>query len=465
MKKKTFNSTSILIVDDNIDVLDSMELFLKDEFESVHLLSSPAKIFPLLNKERVDVILLDMNFSAGEQSGQEGIKWLSKILEKDPQAVVVMLTAYANVDLAVKAIKKGATDFIVKPWDNDKLVSTLQAASKLSKSQKEVELLKNQQRELNQQHYSQMDLIWGNAPSMLELRKVVEKIASTDTNVLIYGENGTGKELIAKALHYLSDRSEKTFVKVDMGTINENMFESEMYGHEKGAFTDAKEKRIGRFELANEGTIFLDEISNLPVYLQAKLLSALQNRVITRVGSNQQTPFDVRVITASNKNLEEMVDQNLFRQDLLYRLKTIQLEIPPLRERGEDIILMAHHFLEKYRKKYNKPAMKMNQKAEEALKHHSWPGNIRELEHTIEKAIILNDSSILKAKDFYLKESQGSFNNNWMESEDLDLHQLEKNAILAAIKKNNKNMTHVARELGISRPTLYKKIKQYGIQL
>lgn len=454
---------SILIIDDNQDVLDSMEMFLRQEFEQVLLLKDPGKIISTLKKHSPHVILLDMNFKPGAQTGKEGLYWLDKILEYDSEAVVIMITAYADIDLAVKAIKQGATDFIVKPWDNEKLVSTLHAARKLSLSQKEVKNLQDQQRQITKDSFAPTEMIWGNSKTMQRLKKMVEKVANTDTNILITGENGTGKELIAKELHARSGRSEFPFIKVDMGTLNDNMFESEMFGHEKGAFTDAKEKRIGRFELAHKGSIFLDEIGNLPVYLQSKLLSAIQNRIINRVGGNDPINFDVRIISATNKNLDKMVTDNLFRQDLLYRLKTIVMEIPPLRERGEDVIQLAHHFLEKDKKKYSKWNLKLDTQAEEALKKHTWPGNVRELMHTIEKAVILNETGILKAEDFMIKESPEK---DKMESfKDLDLNNLEKKAIETAIKKNDFNMSRAAKELGISRPTLYKKIKQYNIQI
>jgi DNA-binding NtrC family response regulator len=463
MTNKEFNETSVLIVDDNQDVLDSMEMFLKHEFSQIHLLSDPQQIIPFLQKNLIDVIVLDMNFQPGAQTGKEGLFWLSEILKSFPEAIVIMLTAYGDVNLAVQAIKNGATDFILKPWDNDKLVSTLKAGIKLSKSQRELKHLQEHQKQIARDDRSESEIIWGNSHAMRELRKVVEKVANTDTNILIFGENGTGKELIAKELHALSSRRDNPFVKVDMGTLNENMFESEMFGHEKGAFTDAKEKRIGRFEIANKGSIFLDEIANLPVYLQAKLLSSIQNRIITRVGSNDPIDFDVRIISATNKNLEKMVKDNLFRQDLFYRLKTIHLEIPPLRERGEDVIILAHHFLEKYKKRYDKHPLNIDEEAENKLREHSWPGNVRELMHTIEKAVILNESGIIKSHDFLLKESPRP---DMLENiKNLDLNNLERMAIETAIKKNNFNMSKTAKELGVSRPTLYTKIKQYNIEI
>jgi DNA-binding NtrC family response regulator len=464
MTQKNSAKTSLLIVDDNQDVLDSLDMFLKEEFDEIHLLRQPERIPRLLKKYSVDVVLLDMNFQSGAHSGKEGLQWLSRILEYDSQIVVIMLTAYGDIGLAVKAIKQGATDFIVKPWDNDKLVSTLKAGVKLSKSQQELKNLQEYQRQRDRDHRSESEIVWGNSAGMVGLRRMVEKIANTDTNVLLLGENGTGKELIAEELHVLSDRSDKPFVKVDMGTLNENMFESEMFGHERGAFTNARERRRGRFEIAHQGTLFLDEISNLPVYLQAKLLSAIQNRVIYRVGSNDPIDFDIRIISATNKNLDDLVGANLFRQDLLYRLKTIQLEVPPVRQRGdEDLMLLAHHFLERYKKKYDKPNLKMGQDAGQKLRDHSWPGNIRELMHTLEKAVILNETGLLTKGDFLLSKVSGRSMHE--DPRELDLSSLERRAIERAIVTCNHNMSQAARELGISRPTLYKKMKQYNIRL
>jgi len=453
---------SILIVDDNQDVLRSLKMFLKYEFGPIHLENDPSNILPLLQKKPVEVVLLDMNFAPGERSGKEGLNWLSKIMDFDPSLAVIMLTAYADIDLAVEAIKQGAMDFIVKPWDNDKLVSTIRTGLKLSHSQREAASLRQQKKQLMGDLASGSGMIWGRSQAMKQLKEITDKVAPTDTNILISGENGTGKELIAGYIHQHSNRSDKPFVKVDMGSLNENMFESEMYGHVKGAFTDAKEDRIGRFELAHGGTLFLDEISNLPLPLQAKMLTAIQNKTIQKVGSHLNIRFDARIIAATNKDLDEMVANDLFRQDLLYRLKTIHIQVPPLKERAEDIGLLARYFLEKYRKKYDKPNLSLSPGVSEKLQSHRWPGNIRELQHTIEKAVILSDARQLQASDFHLN-TPGSIQTEMRTN--LNLEHLEKQAILLALEKNRYNLSKASRELGITRPTLYKKIRTYQIDL
>jgi DNA-binding NtrC family response regulator len=373
-----------------------------------------------------------------------------------------MLTAFADINLAVEAIKQGAMDFIVKPWENDKLVSTIHTGIKLNQSQKEVETLKEQKRQLIGDMERDPAIIWGQSKAMLELKKTINKIAPTDTNILVTGENGTGKELIARYIHQKSARMGNAFIKVDMGTLNENIFESEMFGHVKGGFTDARENRTGRFELANEGTLFMDEIGNLPLTLQAKMLSAIQDRTIQKVGSNEDIHFDARIITATNKNIDLMVKNNQFRQDLLYRLKTIHISIPPLRERKEDIPSLADFFLDKYSRKYDKPNLYLSTQALEKLKSHNWPGNIRELEHMIEKATILTETSEVKDKDFQL---YGNANLNPEISENLNLEELEKKAIVIALEKHKHNLSKASLELGITRPTLYKKIRTYKINM
>jgi DNA-binding NtrC family response regulator len=455
-------ASSILIVDDKQDVLHSLKMFLKYEFEEIHLLTKPHQIIPTLKDNDIAVVLLDMNFTPGERSGREGLKWLQNILKYDQTISVVMLTAFADINLAVEAIKQGAMDFIVKPWENDKLVSTIHTGIKLNQSQKEVETLKEQKRQLIGDMERDPAIIWGQSKAMLELKKTINKIAPTDTNILVTGENGTGKELIARYIHQKSARMGNAFIKVDMGTLNENIFESEMFGHVKGGFTDARENRTGRFELANEGTLFMDEIGNLPLTLQAKMLSAIQDRTIQKVGSNEDIHFDARIITATNKNIDLMVKNNQFRQDLLYRLKTIHISIPPLRERKEDIPSLADFFLDKYSRKYDKPNLYLSTQALEKLKSHNWPGNIRELEHMIEKATILTETSEVKDKDFQL---YGNANLNPEISENLNLEELEKKAIVIALEKHKHNLSKASLELGITRPTLYKKIRTYKINM
>lgn len=452
---------NILIVEDNPDILASLNLFLKNEFVSVTGTSNPNDIPNILSSKDIGVIILDMNFKPGARSGEEGIAWLKKILEIDPDAVVIMLTAYGDINLAVNAIKLGATDFITKPWDNDKLLATLKTGIKLRFSRGELNSLKQKQKQILHDIDRDYDILWGRSQVMNELRAAVAKVAKTDTSVLIAGENGTGKDLIAREIHRLSYRSNEVFVKVDIGSLNENVFESEMFGHAKGAFTDAKEEKVGRFEIADRGTLFIDEIGNLSLYLQSKLLTAIQNQEINRVGSNKTIHFNIRLISATNKDIHQLVKENLFRQDLLYRIETIQLVVPPLRDRGDDILQLSDYFLEKYGNKYNKHQLKLNGDAQKKLLFYNWPGNVRELQHAIEKAVIMTDQAILKPNDFnFLTEKETSINT----SNHLRLSELERQAIEMALSKNRFNLSETAKELGITRPTLYKKMEKYKIK-
>ncbi|MBU8892825.1 MAG: sigma-54 dependent transcriptional regulator [Bacteroidales bacterium] len=460
--KSINESGHILIIDDDRDVLNSLHMFLKHEFNRVDLLSDPGKIPDYLSEIQPDVILLDMNFSPGSRSGKEGISWLKRILKIDPDAIVILLTAYGDIQLAIKTVKEGATDFITKPWDNDKLITTLKAGVRLSLSNQELSSLKQKQKQLLNDIDKENALVWGESEVMLDLYKTIQKVSKTNTNILLIGENGTGKDLIAREIHRLSLRYNEAFVKVDMGSLSETVFESEMFGHIKGAFTDAKEDRIGRFEIANNGSIFLDEIGNLSLYLQAKLLTAIQNMEITRIGSNKQVQLDLRIISATNRDIRKMVEEDLFRQDLLYRLETIRIDIPPLRERGDDVVQFAYHFLRKFGDKYNKSNISINSEALDKLKNYNWPGNVRELQHTIEKAVILNETDTLKAGDFNFSNpeiTQSNLNDN------LNLSDLEKNAVERALIKNKLNVSNAAKDLGITRPTLYKKIEKYNIKL
>ncbi len=451
------NKGSILIVDDNKSVLSALEILLSPEFEQVHGLSNPDLILPELQKKSYNLILLDMNFKAGINTGNEGLFWLHKIKESFPEISVVLITAYGDVELAVKALKQGATDFILKPWDNSKLLATIRSTIELNISRKEVKQLRQKEKDLKKTINHHKKQIIGSSPQLMQILKLVEKVAQTDTNVLITGENGTGKELIAREIHQLSNRKEEILVSVDMGAVSESLFESELFGHVKGAFTDARENRAGKFEVANKGTLFLDEIGNLSFHLQAKLLAAIQNREITRIGSNQPIPVDIRLICATNKNLPELVENELFREDLLYRINTIQIESPPLRERGEDILILADFFLKKYARKYDKADLKINNRAREKLLKHYWPGNIRELEHSIEKAVVLSENSILTADDFFLRSTSGTKN------ESLKLEEMEKQMILEALEKSPNNLSAAAHMLGITRQTLYNKLKKFGI--
>ena len=400
-----------------------------------------------------------MNFKSGANTGNEGMFWLSEIKEKSPATSVVLITAYGDVELAVKALKKGATDFILKPWDNAKLLATIQSAIELSYSRNEVNHLKQKEKELKRVINKEDKFIIGSSPELMQVLKMVQKIAKTDTNVLITGENGTGKELIAREIHRLSKRNNEMLVSVDMGAITETLFESELFGHEKGAFTDAKEARAGKFEVASKGTLFLDEIGNLSFHLQAKLLAALQNREVTRIGANMPTPIDIRLVCATNKDLPKMVEEELFREDLLYRINTIQIEIPPLRSRGNDILVLAEFFLKKYAYKYDKTTAKLNKHTQDKLLKYQWPGNIRELEHCIEKAVILSDSNVLKPDDFYLR----PINNVKGDMTSLNIETMEQRLISQALDAHPGNISAAAIELGITRQTLYNKMKKYGL--
>jgi DNA-binding NtrC family response regulator len=448
----------ILIVDDNKNVLSALRLLLGNYFEEVYLLSSPNTLIHDLKEKNPDVILLDMNFSAGINTGNEGLFWLSEIKKTDKEIPVVLFTAYADIELAVNALKKGATDFVVKPWDNTKLLATLQAAYDLRQSKKEVKKLREKQSVLNEQQ-NKNEICWGQSEVMRNLLMMIEKVAKTDANVLITGENGTGKELIAQKIHFSSLRADETLVNVDMGSITETLFESELFGHIKGAFTDARADRAGKFEAADKGTLFLDEIGNLSYPLQAKLLTALQSRKVTRVGSNSSIPIDIRLISATNKDLFKSVQNGDFREDLLYRINTIHIEVPPLRERREDIVLLSNFFLEKFSRKYNKSGLTLSEKAKNKLESYSWPGNVRELQHAIEKAVILSDNEILQDYDFQTR----GIEDKAAVIDSISLEEMEKILIEKSLQRHNRNMSVTADQLGITRPTLYSKMKKYGL--
>lgn len=448
MAKKFGN---ILIVDDNRGVLTALQLLLKPHFEQITALSSPVTLPSVLREESWQVVLLDMNFTSGINTGNEGLYWLHEIKKLHPALPVVLFTAYADIDLAVKGIKEGATDFIVKPWDNQKLVETLlnAAASTLKKHSKG---------EANIPDAKPASMYWGSSPIMQQLRLLVEKIAVTDANILITGENGTGKEMLAREIHALSPRHRQDMISVDMGAVTESLFESELFGHMKGSFTDAHADRAGKFEAANHSSLFLDEIGNLPYHLQAKLLTAIQRRSIVRVGSNTPIPVDIRLICATNRNLSEMVAKGEFREDLLYRINTIHLEIPSLRERPEDIIPLAERFILRFCKQYDKAPVKLTDGAREKLMLHPWYGNIRELEHAIEKAIIICDNAFLPAELFQLQRRTDT-----PEASASTLEEMEMQMIRKTLDKCSGNLSAVAAQLGITRQTLYNKMKKYGI--
>ena len=447
-------------MDDNPSVLNSLNLYLKHKFNEVLTVKDPNQIPSLLESKDIDVILLDMNFSAGVHSGNEGIYWLRRILSIDRESVVILITAYGDVELAVQAIKEGATDFIMKPWDNEKLLSTLQTGLNFRRSKTKVRDLEQKQRLLRSDIDRQFDRILGNTGTMQKLFSTIKKVSKTDANVLITGENGTGKELVAREIHRQSRRSEEVFVTIDLSTLNENLFESELFGHIKGAFTDANETRTGKIQTASGGSLFLDEIGNLSVSLQSKLLTVLQNREITPVGSNRTIPIDVRLISATNKDLDHLIKEGLFREDLLYRIKTIHIHIPPLRERKEDITLLSEYYLKLFSDKYEKPLLRFNARAIEALKRYRWPGNVRELKHTIEKAVILTENNLLKPEDLQLKEKPA-------EIPDIDkaktLEEYEREIIHRVLHKHKGNISYTASELNIGRQTLYRKMKKYDL--
>jgi len=451
----------VLVIDDNEDILFALKLLLKNHVEKVDTETSPEKIPQKMKEESYDALLLDMNFTKDAISGQEGFDWLERILEIDPDAVVVFITAYGDAEKAVKAIKAGATDFILKPWQNEKLLATVSSAIKLRRSKRVAGDLKQKQKEISEIQDQPFHEFIGESPEMKEVFKTIQKVAKTDANVLILGENGTGKELVARALHRNSQRKDEVFISVDLGSIHENLFESELFGHVKGSFTDAKKDKAGRFELADGGTLFLDEIGNLTVPLQAKILTAIERREVTRLGSNSTKTIDVRLICATNNDIHKMVAEEDFRQDLLYRINTVEIHLPPLRERTGDISLLSDHFRKQYAKKYKKKVNKISSEALKKLHEHNWPGNVRELQHAIERAIIMSDSDVLEADDFILSNSRRS--KDELEIDTYDLETIEKNVIQKVLKQNQGNVTQAADKLGLTRTSLYRRMEKYGL--
>ncbi|MCC6410520.1 MAG: sigma-54-dependent Fis family transcriptional regulator [Saprospiraceae bacterium] len=455
------HNASILIADDNPGVLSAGKLFLKRHFSEVETIRDPEEIPALLSERRFDVVMLDMNFSRTKNTGEEGLFWLEKILEIDPTMVVVMVTAYGDVQLAVQAIRKGAADFVLKPWDNEKLLATLQAALRLKNSQDEAQNLKTKQTGSNLARARDLpELIW-RSKAMEQVMNTIERVAQTDANVLLLGENGTGKDLIAQAIHAHSDRASENFVKVDLGALTDSLFESELFGHVKGAFTDAREDRPGRFEAADGGVIFLDEIGNLPLGLQSKLLTVLQNRTVTRVGANRAREVNVRVIAATNMDLYQMVKERSFRQDLLYRINTIEINIPALRERPEDIELLAGHFLEQFAQKYKRPVQRLSAALLKEMQRYPWPGNVRELRHAVERAVIMADGPTLDTGDFFFRDQSESAMGSDLPL--MHLEEVEKHLISKALGKHYGNITEAAKELGITRASLYRRLEKHKL--
>jgi DNA-binding NtrC family response regulator len=453
----------ILVIDDNEDILFALKMFLRKHAKNVFIEKNPQRIPFLVTNDTYDAILLDMNFTQDTTSGKEGFQWLQRILEINPKAVVIMITAYGDVEMAVKAVRLGATDFVLKPWNNEKLLETIVNAVEMKKSVgNEKEIRKSESpKERKNTSQNPFEYIIGKSEAIQNVFNIIKKVAVTDANVLILGENGTGKELFAKAIHDLSLRKDKNFVSVDMGSITETLFESELFGHKKGAFTDAKEDRPGRFELADKGTIFLDEIGNLSHALQSKLLTVLQKREVTRVGANKPVPIDIRLISATNMPLYDMVHQNEFRQDLLYRLNTVELRLPPLRERTEDIALLAEHFIKHYCEKYRLPAKPLEKQTLAKLQSYPWHGNIRELQHAIERAVIMSESDVLEPGDFMFLLNKAEATE--LEIDDFNLENVEKIVIKKAIAKHGGNISQAAKALGLTRASLYRRMEKFGL--
>lgn len=451
---------NILIVDDDADVLLAAEIVLKKEFSRVHAASDPTRLGALLEQYEPEVVLLDMNFVMGVTTGQDGLDWLKFIKSRCPATQVIVMTAYGSLNLAIAAIKDGASDFVVKPWDNAKLVATIGAAVAHSRTAREVIQLKSRQKVLNQFLGQDFAQIIGQSPALQTLMANIEKVADTDANVLILGENGSGKELVARALHAQSRRAEQPFINVDLGAIAPTLFESELFGHTKGAFTDAHQHRAGRFEIASGGTLFLDEIGNIDMQMQAKLLGVLESRTLSRVGSDKAIAVDVRLICATNMPLHEMVDDYRFRQDLLYRINTVELQVPPLRERTSDIPLLAEHFVTLFSRKYNSRKKGISADALRKLQGYAWPGNIREFQHAVERALIMGEHDELQAEDFALVSKKPGQRENI----NLNLEAVEKDTIQKALVKHQNNLSRAAAELGLGRATLYRKMSKYGIQ-
>lgn len=458
MKQK--ENAHVLIIDDDPDVLLTGEIVLKQRFSKVSCLDHPNRASQVLELGEVEVLLLDMNYSPGANDGKEGLEWISKLHEGYPQVKIIIITAYGELSLAVEAMKRGAIDFVTKPWEYEKIQVSVSNALRLGRSEKEIKRLKTKQQGLKQNLVAKSDSVIAESAEMKEVLKMAEKVSRTDANVLLLGENGTGKGLMAKLIHEMSPRADEVFMSVDLGSITGSLFESELFGHKKGAFTDAKEDRMGRFEAADGGTIFLDEVGNLTPAMQSKLLAVIQSRELTRIGENQPRQFDVRIIAATNANLEQMINEGTFREDLFYRLNTIEFDLPPLRDRLADIGPMVNHFIQKFCKKYTQSEPVIASETVDKLKKYHWPGNIRELEHAVERAVILSDGIKLMPEDFNLRKeikTDGMIPTT-------NLEELEKITIEKVIKKNEGNMSRVAQELGIGRTTLYRKLEKYGFQ-
>ena len=449
----------ILIVDDNQDVLFALNLLLEPYVEKVKVTTQPSRIEHFMKEFEPDVILLDMNFSRDAISGQEGFDWLKQILAIDPEAVVLFMTAYADTEKAVRAIKAGATDFIPKPWEKEKLLATLSSAVKLRCSRREVKQLQERVEALSASD-KELPLMIGESKVMQEVFTTIRRLSETDANILILGENGTGKDLVARSLRFFSPRQQAPFITIDLGSVPESLFESELFGYEKGAFTDARKAKAGRMEVASGGTLFLDEIGNLSMAMQSKLLTAIEKRQISRLGATSSIPINVRMICATNANIRQMVEEGTFRQDLLYRINTIEIHIPPLRERGEDVLLLANYFLKKCTQKYKKDIQGLTREAKQKLMRYEWPGNVRELQHAIERAVILSQTPWLRPDDFMLTPQAPPKDSL---DEVLNLEELETRAIKKALKRCAGNVSNAAELLGITRYALYRKMEKLDL--
>lgn len=457
---EALKKSKILIIDDEEDILLTLKMLLKKHVGSVFTSSNPYHIPRLIRQNEPDLILLDLNFKSGATTGEEGLQWLKKLNDLSPGTPIIIITAHGDVEIAVEALKQGATDFIEKPWHNEKLISTIKSTLDLIHSRKAIQQLQDTTASLNQQIKQLGGEIIGKSAAIEATLRTIRKVAKTDANVLILGENGTGKEMVARAIHNASNRKDDVFIKVDVGAIPESLIESEFFGHKKGAFTDAHEDRIGRFEAAQNGTLFLDEIGNLSLAAQSKFLSAIQNMIITPVGTNKAVPVNFRLICATNESLHEMVQHKSFRQDLLYRINTIEIKVPPLREREGDIAILAKHFIEQYKDKYKRPELSISEEGLTLLASYAWPGNVRELQHTIERAVILSENNSLEKEDFMINASNSS-------SDDLDTLNLEKNErslIIKALQIHKGNITKAAEELGLTRAALYRRLDKFGLQ-
>ena len=457
---RTKDKSTLLVIDDDEDVLLSAKMLLKGHYERILTLEDPKQLNQVLSTEAVDLILLDMNYRLGINDGKEGLYWLEHIRSINPGIVVILMTAYGEVELAVNAIKKGAFDFILKPWTNEKFLATVQAGIRFAKSDKTASRLKFENEALRKQEETERSTVIGTSDQIKDLIKLIEKVSQTDASVLILGENGTGKQHFARQIHQRSARSDGPFIHVDLGAITETLFESELFGHKRGSFTDAIEDKPGLFELAQHGTLFLDEVANLSYKLQAKLLTALQEKKTSRIGEGKQRPFDSRLLFATNANLYEMVEEGSFRQDLLFRINTVELQIPPLRERLADVKEFAEHFLHIYSERYGKPHLKLSAEAMDSLVTHGWPGNIREIQHTIERGVIMAEGSTIEPADFSLTKTSKKGDTDL---DTLNLHELEKMLVLKALEKHNSNISKAAKELGITRAALYRRMEKFNI--